>query len=188
MGHRVKHTGKCYTRPSPCSLTIVAQWNCRFYPAANTALELTIDILTLQSPNKWNFYVSQKTNYFVAIKCVLWSWKCTKAAFGRRSSAPDPAWRSYNAPSDPLVGWRRDNPSPFPRQSPSTTLSTSRFLPTQWKKSFPCRLRSWPKLMCHMVLIIILLFLQTLLGHNITITFSSSAAVTAWYLNQRCRI
>jgi len=47
-----------------------------------------------------------------------------KSVFGR-SSAPDPAEGAYDAPPDPLVGWKGDTPCPFP-SSPRSTPSASR--------------------------------------------------------------
>jgi len=60
---------------------------------------------------------------FVAIICVLSSWKCTKTVFGH-GSAPEPAGRAYAVLRfpDPVIGCRGD-PSPF--SSPSTPLQCS---------------------------------------------------------------
>ena len=50
---------------------------------------------------------------FVAIRCVLSSWKCTKTVFDDRAPLLT-LLGAYNAPPGPLVGWGGDIPSPFP--------------------------------------------------------------------------
>jgi len=48
----------------------------------------------------------------VGTRCQILMAKCTKINFGW-GSAPDPAGGAYDAPSDPLVGWGGDAPSPY---------------------------------------------------------------------------
>jgi len=61
----------------------------------------------------------------VAISVLLEATKCTKFVFGR-GSAPDPAGGAHDAPPDPLVGWGRGHPSPFPSPSAPTAPRFSR--------------------------------------------------------------
>ena len=53
--------------------------------------------------------------------------KCHKCVCGR-GSAPDPAGRAYDAPSDPLVGWGGDTPSPD--STPLGAVGASMFAPS----------------------------------------------------------
>jgi len=67
--------------------------------------------------------MSQNTKYLV-VKWVLSRLKCTKIDFGR-GSAQDPTGGAYDAPSDHLVGWGGDTPSPFPLNAFGVSISGS---------------------------------------------------------------
>ena len=60
---------------------------------------------------------------FVITRLVFQAQNATKSVFSRGSD-PDPAGGAYDAPPDPLVGWRGGYPLPIPL--PRLTPSASR--------------------------------------------------------------
>jgi len=55
---------------------------------------------------KFGHLILRKIFKFVATRCQILRPKCTKFNFGW-NSVSDPAGRAYNAPPDPLAGFKR---------------------------------------------------------------------------------